>query len=207
MVIRFFHLLLSICLGVSVALPWFELPLFGWQVPVPAWNKVGLAILLLSAISLVRGVGFAFMRWPLRVLLPLAAYGWWLSPAETRNWGVSLFAPLQMKFSSLNSALSQLGLEPFTVFESQLWRELNQGPGYTLAGVSFGVLLLVTALDHPKTRRCGNCQAKAKLTDKNCHACGSLIAFENGCRGCGHQLGRGDQYCRQCGEKASPSVA
>ena len=201
--IRFSHVLVSFCLVVSATLPWFELPVFGWQVPVPAWNRVGLSILILSGICLVRGLGFSFVRWPARLVLPLAAYGWWTSPEAMRDWGVSLFAPLQLKFSSINSALSHLNVEPITVFESQLWRELSTGPGFALAGLSFAALLLVTAFDHPKQRKCSACQSRVQLEDRNCHSCGALVSIGDGCRGCGKHVSKSDKHCRHCGQENS----
>jgi hypothetical protein len=197
--VRLASLAVGFALAVSVALPWFSLPLFGWAVPVPAWNGLGLGLLLLAGFHVLRALSFPGMAWAIRLMLPWAGYRWWGSEELFRHWGKHTFAPLQLRLSGLNQALSTVGADPVTVFDPVLWREVAPGLGWKLAGISLLLALVITALDLPVRSRCPSCRSRVGPDDRCCHGCGASFPDVPGCLGCGRRPHKGDGFCRSCG--------
>lgn len=188
-------------LGVAICLPWFQLPILGWTIPAPAWNKAGLACFALSGVLVMRTVAGWFFRWPVRMVTPVAFYYWWESLEAVKTWGAKHLAPAQLKLAPVNQTLSTLGGEGVTVYEPALWRSLEPQYGWHLAGLSLLSIGLLTAFDGPRSVVCSACQAKAKETDNFCHACGDTLTTSVGCRNCGGKPLVQDAYCRHCGDK------
>ena len=201
---RFLSLGLGFALCVSVALPWFSLPLLGWAVPTPAWNALGLALLLLGACQLLRALNLPGMPWAVRLLLPWTLWRWWTAEELFRQWGKQTFAPLQLRLSGVNQALSTVGAEPISVFDPTLWRDVEPGLGWKLAGVSLFLSLIVTLFDQPVRTRCSACQARISPEDRCCHGCGQQFPQVPGCLQCGRKPEKDDKHCRSCGRELAP---
>jgi hypothetical protein len=197
--VRAASLLLGCALALAVVLPWFSLPLLGWSVPIPAWNALGLALLVLGALHGGRALGLPGVAWAIRALLPWTIYRWWQAEALFRDWGKGTLAPLQLKLSGVNSALETIGAERVTVFDPVLWRDVLPGPGYKLAGLALLLGGLVTLLDWPSRTRCGTCRAVVDPEDSCCHACGGRFPEATACSQCGRSPRTGDRFCRACG--------
>jgi hypothetical protein len=219
---RLLNMLLGFALCVSVALPWFSMPMLGLSVPVPAWNVLGLGLLVLGGLHLLRALELPATPWAIRLLWPWVAYRWWWSEQMFRDWAKSTLVPVQLKFSGLNAALERLGFEPISFYDPVLWRELTLGWGYQVAGGSLLLALLLTLFDGgaaglrasapgggtPATSRCPDCEVPVEPQDACCHGCGQSFQGRIGCSGCGRIPLPGDRYCRSCGVATSlePSV-
>ncbi len=182
-------------------MPWFHLPVLGWSVPAPAWNSLGLGLLVLGGLHLLRSLNLSAAAWLIRLLLPWALYRWWQSEEVCRLWGKAALAPLQMRLSPLNTALSSLGAREIEVFEASLWRELAPGLGWKFAGVSLLIALLLTIFDWPSRTRCPECRSKVLPEDPFCHGCGQHFPDVPGCVGCGRKPYSQDKFCRSCGRE------
>ena len=197
-------LFLASCLLLSLCLPWFELPILGWSVPAPAWNKAGLASATLSVFLFLRGVGGWKVRWMVRLALIPAAYCWWTSLVEVKAWGARHLGSAQLEFSSINSTLAKLGVETITIYDASKWRALQPTFGWYAAGLCMLLIALVTSLDGPRRRACSECTLPAQDSDRFCHGCGQTLQSSLGCRNCGAFMQDEDRFCRLCG--AEPSV-
>lgn len=202
---RWLSLALAFSLFISVLLPWYSLPLLGWSVPTPAWNSLGLVLMVLAGMHLLRALSVPGTAWAIRFLLPWGCYGWWTSEELFRAWGKSTLAPVQLKVSGLNTALSHLGVEPLSLFDPVLWREMEAGWGAKLAGVSLLLALLITAVDRPLRSRCPHCDATVSPEDPCCHGCGHRFPEVPACGQCGRAPLSGDRFCRGCGSSLAPS--
>ena len=194
-------LLLAMLLGVSLCLPWFHLPILGWTVPAPAWNRAGLVCFALSGLLVIRAVAGWPFRWPVRIATPIALYYWWASLEAVKTWGAKNLAPAQLKLAAVNQTLSRLGGESVTVYEPALWRSLEPQHGWHLAGLSLFLIGLLSVLDGPRSLLCSACQTKAKESDHFCHCCGHTLTISPGCRNCGGKPHPQDTFCRHCGSK------
>lgn len=192
---------MAAALVVAVCLPWFELPLFGWKVPTPAWNRAGLACFVAACGLALRGVAGAGARWLVRALLPVAGYYWWTSLSLTRDWAAQSLGPIQLKLSPVNQALSKLGAEPVSVYEPSAWKALVPGPGWYASGAILLLSLLLTLLDGPWKRKCGTCQALVVEGDGFCHQCGEALSGTAKCGNCANRMKPDDKFCRACGQK------
>lgn len=190
---------MGFALGVAVVLPWFTLPLLGWSVPIPAWNALGLLLMVLAGLQILRALGLAPLAWAVRMLTPWALYKWWGAPEQFRLWGKATLAPMQMKLSGVNSTLSTLGAETVTVFDPTLWREVVPGWGYKLAGASLLLSLVVSWLDWPARTDCPFCKVTVSPEDPCCHGCGHRFPEVPACPQCGRAPQDGDRHCRACG--------
>lgn len=199
--IRFASLALGFMLCVSVALPWFSLPLLGWSVPTPAWNTLGLGLLVLGNLHILRALRLPGVSWAIRLMLPWALYRWWGSAELFRDWGKSVLVPMQLKLSGVNETLDTLGLERLSVYDPVLWREVVPGWGYKLAGASLALAVLVTLLDQPMRTRCPACRSVVSPEDPCCHGCGQRFPDVPGCMQCGRTPQKGDRFCRSCGRE------
>lgn len=197
--VRLLCLPLGFALCASVALPWFHLPILGQSVPAPAWNSLGLGLLLLGGLHLLRAFNAPGVVWAIRILLPWALYRWWTIEEAYRLWGKSMLASLQLRFTTINQALTTLGLDGISVFDASLWREMQPGWGWKLAGLSLFLSVLITLLDWPSRTRCPACRVKVQPEDPFCHGCGCRFPEVPGCSGCGRRPARGDKFCRSCG--------
>lgn len=204
--VRTVSLPLGFALCASVALPWFHLPVLGWSVPAPAWNGLGLALFILGGLHILRSLNLTAVAWLIRPILPWAIYRWWHSEEVFRLWGKATLAPLQMRLAPLNLALSSLGGKEMELFEAPLWRELAPGWGWTLAGVSLVLALVLTLLDWPSRTRCPDCKVKVQPEDPFCNGCGHRFPDVPGCTGCGRTPHHGDKHCRSCGRELSVSL-
>lgn len=191
---------LGITLGLSVVLPWFGLPLWGGVIPIPAWNFLGLGLIVLAGLHGLRALGVPGASWGVRGVWPWVFYHWWQSERAFRLWGKTTLAPLQLKLSGVNQALATVGIEPVSVFDPVAWRVLAPGIGWKLAGVSLVLALIVTALDWPVRRRCLDCQVVVSPWDRCCHGCGHVFTDVPGCLSCGRVPVDGDHFCRACGK-------
>jgi hypothetical protein len=201
-VVRALSLGLGFSLCVSVGLPWFELPLLGWSVPTPAWNALGLGLLALGNLHVLRALNMPGMSWGIRLLLPWVIYRWWGSQQQFRDWGKATLAPVQLKLSGVNDTLSTLGLDGVSIYDPVLWRDVQPGWGYTVAGASLLMAILVTAIDQPPRTRCPSCRAVISPEDPCCHGCGKSFPEIPGCRQCGRPPQKNDRFCRSCGTAA-----
>lgn len=195
------HLLLATALGLTVFLPWFELPLLGWSVPAPAWNRAGLSFLLLTGLLMLRVVGGYPFRWVVRLALVPALLSWWKAPELVREWGGQTLAPLQLRLNAVNQTLSSLGAETITVYEPALWRTLAPGWGWKVAGLTLVAISLLTFFDGARRPTCSACRAETGETDHHCYACGESLGKLRYCSNCGSPETQGDTYCRCCGTR------
>ncbi len=167
--------------------------------PTPAWNSLGLGLLALGCLHVLRAGNLSGAAWGIRLLLPWVAYRWFASRESFFEWGKATFVPLQLKFSGLNETLDRLGMDPVTVYDPLLWRDLRPGWGYKLAGASLLAAALVTLLDQPARLRCPDCRSVISPEDPCCHGCGRRSPEVPGCRQCGRSPRPGDRFCRSCG--------
>jgi hypothetical protein len=181
--------------------------MLGWSVPTPAWNLLGLGLLLLGNLHVLRALNLPGMSWGIRILLPWCIYKWWDSQELFREWGKATLAPMQLKLSGVNEALDTLGLDRFSIYDPVLWREVVPGWGYKLAGASLLFALLVTLVDQPARTRCPSCRAVISPEDPCCHGCGCRFPEVPGCQQCGRTPQKGDRFCRSCGLASTQSTA
>lgn len=186
---------------IATALPWYYLPVMGWEVPAPPWNRTGLALLVLGSSLALRGVAGSWVRWLVRPLLLVAATMWWHDPAEIRNWGIKSLGPLQIKLSALNVALDQFGVDGVEFFKIQAWKTLEPGWGWYSAGVILLVTGAITALDRGPNYQCPDCRVMVGGQDYFCHGCGKGLTEANLCLGCAQPVNEKDVHCRKCGRK------
>lgn len=184
----------------SVILPWFKLPVLGWGVPAPAWNRTGLLLLALAACQLSRALGWSGAKWMVRLVCLPALYLWWGSEEVFRHWGTATLAPLQLKLAALNDVLGKFSVEAVEIFEPRLWKQLETGPGWYLAGGTLVCSLLLSAFDRVKVSSCPACALKVAATDCHCPGCGHKFRDFQGCSKCGRHPQAGDKFCRDCGE-------
>lgn len=190
----------------ALTLPWFKLPVLGWSIPTPAWNRTGLVLLALAACHFTRGLGWGVMRWPVRLAVFPAAYLWWGSEDAFRQWGTGTLAPLQLKLSSFNRLLAKFNLETLDIFEPRLWKQLDTGPGWYLAGATLVATLVLTSLDRVQVSVCPSCSTKNQAKDCHCHVCGHKFKDFKGCSRCGRTPAKGDKYCRDCGQEYGTTI-
>lgn len=186
----------------GLCLPWYQVPILGLQFPAFAWNKAGLAGLVLLFSLALRTLMGPTMRWAVRVSIIPAAYFWWTSLDALQAWGMRQFGPLQLKLASLNSAISKVGGEPLEVFDVMAWKTLEPNRAFYLMGGSLALVAVLTLLDRSAKRECPTCTKKCQWEDAFCHGCGKAFEEVNGCRNCGENLGREDKFCRSCGREA-----
>lgn len=204
--VRILSLLLGFSLCVAVVLPWFRLPLLGWTVPTPAWNALGVGLLVLGNLHMLRALNLPGTAWAIRLLLPWALYRWWGSQELFREWGKATFVPMQLKLSGINETLDTLGVDRVTVYDPVLWREIVPGLGYQLAGFSLLLAAVVTAIDFPVRTRCPDCRSVISPEDPCCHGCGRRFPEVPGCQQCGRSPQKGDKFCRSCGNGLGPQA-
>lgn len=193
---------LGTALAVSVFIPWFELPILGLSVPTPAWNKGGVACLVLASILYLRALGGFPLRWLVRLTVLPTAYFWWQSVEQMKSWGVKNLAPAQLKLSTVNSAMTKLGAERVTLYEPSLWKSLEPSYGWKAAGFLLLVTAVVTVLDGPRIRKCQSCGQKGRGGDSFCFQCGMALTDARLCGNCGGALQAGDSFCRHCAASA-----
>lgn len=192
-------------LTVSVCLPWFQLPILGWQIPTPGWSRAGLACLLFASLFLFRMLTGYWARWLLRAAILPSLYFWFKAPAGVKAWAAYNLAPTQLKLAPVNQALSSLGGETISLYEPVLWRALQPQFGWYLAGASLGLALLYTLLDGPICRKCLGCAAELNSEDAFCASCGTVVGSWCGCTNCGHRGESTDRFCRRCGQEMTIS--
>lgn len=199
--IRAGSLLLAFAAFCSVALPWFDLPVLGWSVPAPAWNRTGLLLLALSAAQMTRSLGWRFGKWLVRILVFPIGYYWWGSEAAFLKWGTGTLAPIQLKLVAINGILSKFSVDSIDVFEARHWKNLEAGPGWYLTGATLALTLALTALDHYQPSRCSKCRARVGDSDAHCCQCGHKVREVKGCPECGRFPEPRDKFCRDCGQE------
>ena len=187
-------------------MPWFELPILGLTVPTPAWNKGGVACLILASILYLRAIGGLPVRWLVRPAVLPAAYFWWQSVDQMKAWGARNLAPAQLKLSAVNSAMTKFGGERVNLYEPALWKGLKPSYGWKAAGILLLFTAVVTLLDGPRTPKCGACGKKGAEGDSFCFHCGKALAEAVVCRNCGEKLRQGDSFCRKCATPAHTST-
>lgn len=175
----------------------------GWEVPAPAWNRSGFFLFLVVLSLLLRSLGGGVFRWAIRLTLIPAAYYWWGSKEALQTWGVKTFGPIQLKFSSVNVALSHLGVEPVELFVARRWKELEPQFGWYLAGVVLALTLVGTLLDQPDLTRCLDCGSGVDDRDRFCGKCGGSLVPSRLCSECAEEIVEGDGFCRRCGAECS----
>lgn len=190
---------MGLALATSVALPWFGLPLAGKVLPWPAWNLLGLGLLVLAGAHLWRALSFPGAAWAIRLLLPGVLWGWWHSPERFRLWGMAVLAPWQLQLDGVNQVLARLGQAPLTLFDPVVWRDISLGWGYRLAGGCLVLSALLTVCDFGLRPRCLGCRAQVGVRDRFCFQCGDGLSGDGGCGQCGEPGRSGDQFCRACG--------
>ncbi len=195
--------LVGFLLCLSVVLPWFHAPVMGWSLPVPAWNNLGLLLLVLGNLHFLRAVGVPGIQWGIRILLPWAIYRWWAAEEAFKLWGKQILGPAQLKLVEVNQVLTTVQLEPVTVFDPTKWRELDPGLGWQVAGVSLALALLVTCFEKSPISKCSNCSNKVSGDDPNCHHCGHRLHESPTCPRCFRSLQKGDRFCRGCGHETN----
>lgn len=198
-------LMLSVALALSVCLPWYRLPIMGWDVPAPPWNVAGLTLFVLSGLLFLRGVAGAWFRWAVRAAWLPSVYLWWQSLESTRTWGIKTLAPLQLKLSGLNVALGQLGAPEVEIFRVQAWKSLAPAFGWHLAGGCLTATLIFTLIDAAHMGKCGGCGARVSPEDSFCHACGQAQRDGPRCSRCARAVKKEDAFCRDCGQPVSDS--
>lgn len=183
----------------------------GWSLPTPAWNALGIGLLVLGSLHILRSLNLPGSPWAIRVLLPWTIFRWWESAESFRLWGKATFAPAQLKLSGVNQALDTLGVDQVSLYDPVLWRTIEPGWGYKLAGCSLLAAVLVTLVDWPVRTRCPGCRSVISPEDPCCHGCGRCFPEVPGCLQCGRVPQRGDRHCRSCGQSleraAEPSKA
>jgi hypothetical protein len=192
-------------LFMAVCVPWFDIPVLGWQVPAPAFNRAGLACIALACVLLIRSIGGTIFRWGVRAGLLPSIYYWWHSLAEVKAWGAEYLATAQLKLSPVNQMLARMGTETITLYNAPEWRALEPTHGwYGAGGVLFFVLLL-TAFDGTVKRHCLSCKAQTRENDSFCGGCGKALDSVPKCRNCGAGTESEDDFCRRCGQAQEES--
>lgn len=197
--VRAVSLPLGFGLCVSALLPFFSLPLFGWSVPAPAWNALGLSLLVLGGLHVLRALNLWGTPWAIRLLLPWTIYRWWVGPEVFREWAKATLVPVQSRLMGLNDALARVGIESVTVYDPASWQVILPGWGYWLAGRCLMLAVLVTLLDYVPRGRCPDCRSQVAAEDPCCHGCGRRFPEVPGCFQCGRTPRGGDRFCRSCG--------
>lgn len=197
--------MISMALALSVCLPWYRLPIMGWEVPAPPWNIAGLTLLVLSGLLFLRGLAGAWFRWAVRAAWLPSVYLWWQSLESTRTWGIKTLAPLQLKISGLNMALGQMGLAEVEIFRVQAWKSLTPSIGWYLAGGCLVAILVFTLMDAAYSGKCRGCGARVSPEDGFCHACGQAQGDVPRCSRCARPVEKKDAFCRDCGQPVRDS--
>lgn len=193
--------LVGFLLCLSVVLPWFHADVLGWSLPVPAWNSLGLLLLVLGNLHFLRAVGVPGVQWVIRVLLPWAVYQWWAAEEAFKLWGKQILGPAQLKLIEVNQVLTTVQLEPVTVFDPTKWRDLDPGLGWQMAGASLGLAVLLTCLEKSATIKCSGCSTRVSREDPHCHSCGHRLREIPSCPRCFRSYHKGDHFCRGCGHE------
>jgi len=192
----------ALTLSISLLIPWFRLPVLGWEIPAPAWNRAGLACLVLAGFHLLRAVGGPPFRWLVRIATLPALYFWWVSPEWAKAWGARHLAPAQLKLAPLNNALARLGGDTLELYKPPLWKTLEPQTGWYVAGGTLILTLLLTSFDGPNRLTCSSCKGTFTEDDRFCGECGEALKGGPHCGHCGEELNPNDKFCRRCGTES-----
>ena len=184
-----------------ICLPWFRIPVFEWSIPTPAWNRAGLACFALACLLMLRSIGGAAFRWPIRVLVFPAAYFCWESLAQMKVWGTRHLGSVQLDLATINQGLSSLGMEPVTVYDALAWKSLQPDYGWYGTGWTLLLVSVLTWADGPRFASCPRCSSLTNREDGYCFSCGESLRQVPGCTNCGSPAGPEDSFCRVCGDE------
>lgn len=186
----------------AVAVPWMNLRILSFSLPVPGlfWHGLPLALLGLLLAIFTALNSERLLPWCL-LTIALVSRWMWLDHQEITLRGDYWVAQLQLKLSPLNSVLSQLNVAPIELYQKTLPAEkLAWGFWFVLASLLW--LGLGSCLRIWGQRQLGQNWLAILLGQCGCRQCGGrLKSWMNFCPQCG--CGQGGPNCSNCGQAHS----